>query len=74
MIKAFLFAVLFIVVGAIAFALLAPLISPRGTDYRKAGRNRISDHHSHVRWLRFRIWLASQKETVSRLQEAPPTI
>ncbi len=37
MIKALLFAVLFTVVGAIAFALLAPLISPRGTDFRKQG-------------------------------------
>jgi len=37
MIKALLFAILFIVVGAVAFALLAPLISPRGTDFRKQG-------------------------------------
>jgi len=36
MIKAILFAVLFVVVGAVAFALLAPLLF-RGGDFRKIG-------------------------------------
>ena len=36
MIKAILFAVLFVIVGGVAFALLAPLIF-RGGDFRKIG-------------------------------------
>jgi len=36
MIKAIVFAVLFVVVGAVAFALLAPLLF-RGGDFRKIG-------------------------------------
>jgi hypothetical protein len=37
MIKGILFALIFAILGSVLFGLIAPLIFPRGTDFRKVG-------------------------------------